>query len=745
MAKTGVIRGAHHDAPMSKHSQARRAVIGALVAFLFALGASRPASANPYETFIAIETEDDLYDLSASQTISDETFNTLLDLLARGVELNSANRDELYELPNLSYQDVDSILQYRKQKGGYIADPAELVTAGAITADKLYAIAPFLVLTDRKRAWWGLRGSAKVLTRSTWGEKRLPATYARMRATALQHVSVGLAAVLTRLRAGAPVWDPSRNALLADAAGPQVHLPKAYWRYKDDNLDVIAGSYRVGFGQRLVFDNTLRYTPNGLVADDQLFFDTDLASTCRQSRGELAVSPCEGKQSQYGTPDFRWRDGLFGVAGMAKHVPVAEGWLQLAGWASYSRRDIYQYELVNREHCADPSNDQDPACAAPAVFVTPRDTVQPAAKHIYQTLTDVFGEALAGVHAAYYRDRRTAIGLTGYAAHEVNLVGGVELDTQEYSRIPTGGSFGAVGANVAYGLGAVDIFAEFAHSFDKSPNPAGPINGGGGPAGIVRTTWTTKGQELESSIRYYDLDYANPFARPLAGTDEVNGQRARDELGGRVRYTFTNPALSLRAMVDAWYTPSTWTPKLDSYVRADYWTAPTFGVGGWLRYRDKDLRVTGHNQCFEVPTDTSETGEPVPCAGKQLTSIGRVHYRPNRRFTATVQLQHDVLDDKNKYPTRYRHDLAGWVIALWHPSDRVRVRVRARYLNEDIRDNTYLEQSVATYADVSIRLRTRDVLRVRTDGRYFLDKREATASRTPHPELSLWLGYESRF
>ena len=59
------------------------------------------------------------------------------------MELNSADRDELYDLPGLTYTDVDAIIAYRTAKGR-IDDPAELVGAGAITAEQLLQMAPFI-------------------------------------------------------------------------------------------------------------------------------------------------------------------------------------------------------------------------------------------------------------------------------------------------------------------------------------------------------------------------------------------------------------------------------------------------------------------------------------------------------------------------------------------------------------------------------------------------------------------------
>ena len=343
------------------------------------------AQANPYESFISIENEDDLYDLQSQQAITDDTFNQLLDLLDRGVDLNTADRDGLYELPNLSYDEVDAILKLRDLQGR-IRDPAELVAAGVLSQEKLYAIAAFLTLAPAKDNPLNAHGFVRMLTRASIKDRTAPATTLRGRAVALSHWSAGFASVLTRLRLGEAQWDPTRKALVADGPSLRVELPKIFARYKTDTYDAVAGSYRIGFGQRLVFDNTNAYNPNGLQMDDQIFFDSDLTRSCKESKGELPAAPCDVNSAPYVTPDFRWRDGLFGAAGGAKHVPLGEGWMQLYGWASYSRRGIYQYELVNRDLCPDPSDDSNPNCTAPNVYNRPDgDLLTPTSRFSYQT------------------------------------------------------------------------------------------------------------------------------------------------------------------------------------------------------------------------------------------------------------------------------------------------------------------------------------------------------------------------
>lgn len=739
-------------------STAVRAV--ALASFAVLLVA-RPARAVPYETFIDVSDQAELDDLLASQDISDDTYNDLLDLLQRGIDLNNASRSELYALPNLTFEDVDKILAYRGLNQGVIRDPADLVGAGALSEEKLLAISAFLIVRLPGEDPLSLHGWARVQTRASNGDRLpsgelLPAPFAfRARVTAARHVQAGVAMTTTRLRIGSPVYDPNRDALIADKRGYRFHVPKVYVKWETDDATLIGGSYRAGFAQRLVFDNSSQYSPNGLYSDDILFFSADLDRECRESQGELSASPCAGAAGdQYVTPDFRWRDGLFGVGAGFKKLGIGTGWLQGYVWASMSRRSIYQYELYRPSaDCEDPSDDNNPACAAPTVYVRNEDDLlAPTSRFSFQTLPNIFGERLAGTNLTFYADRRNSVGATVYGASEQNLVDGIELDFQEWSRLPIGRRFGAAGVNFSFGKQWLDVFGEAALSFDRQPGTP-PTEGGGGPAGILRVTATRKKEELEAVFRYYGIDYANPYARPISQPDEFDGLRARDEMGVRLRYLNTQKHMSLRALVDVWVPPSTLRddapaghaqPRLDSYVRADVRTTDELRLGLWLRYQDKDLKEGGHDQCYEVSTETSETGDPVPCSGRQLTSIVRARYQPRRKLAITAMLQHQMLDDRSQSTTAFRHDLAGWGIVTWNPDPDFRMRARVRYLAEAVADAGYLETSVSGLVDAGFRLRSRDTLRVRMDTKVWLDDRMSTMERAPNPELQLWLSYEAR-
>ena len=727
----------------------RRALVVSILVVM-----ARAAQATPYETFIDVDDQQDLEDLLASGDITTDTYDELLELLNSGVDLNTADRAQLYALPNLTYDDVDAIIAYRDREKGVIADPAALVAAGALTEDKLLGISAFILMSaplDRL----ALKGWVRGMTRWSHRDKDILPFALRGRFTALKHFQAGFAGVFTRNEIGAPVYDPNRDALVAAPAKERFALPKVFVKYEDDQATVIGGSFRAGFGQRLVFDNSSRYTPNGLYFDDDLSYSADLITECRESAGELPVSPCDGPRGdRYVTPDWNWRDGLFGVGAGLKHLELPTGWIQVYGWASVSKRSIYQYELVDRAKCKDPHLDDLDECDAPVVFVRPDGSlVTPTSRYSFVTLPDVFSERLAGLNVSYFADRRNSVGATVYGANEINLIEGIELDTQEWSRLPTGKKFGAAGANFAFGRDWLDIFGEAAASYDQSPDGPGPTEGGGDVGAILRLTATRKKEELETSFRYYGIDYVNPYARPISQPDELDGQRARDELGARVRYYRAEKQFSIRGLVDLWMPPSQLRddsvlmraqPKLDSYVRGDVRTSDEITVGGWVRYQDKDLRAGGHDQCFEISTEETPEGEPIPCAGRQLTSIAKVKFAPDTLQNYTAMLEYQVLDDDSASTTAFRQDVAAWFIGLWRPEPDIRLRGRIRFLDEAIADNSKLERSISAVVDGAFKLREKDVVRVRLDSKFLIDDREATDARDPNPEFQVWLSYEAR-
>lgn len=675
---------------------------------------ARPARAIEYEVFVDVDTEEELYDLYVADQISESTLLTLNELYRKGIDLNDASRAELYSLPNLTYEEVDAILGYREDVG-WITDPADLVRANVVSERKLASIAMFLVRSEPGRKLAATNGFVRYQTAWTQGDQRVPPMALQARVNTLRQLTIGASAVVTRNRIGTPAWDNTRQALNAPGTSTQVVVPKYFAQWDTEKWGVIAGTYRIGFAQRLVFDNSGRYTPNGFYLDDALFWSTDLVRECRESAGELGESPCTAPDGtvSYVTPDWDWRDGNRGFAIGAKHLELPKGWMQLYGFFSHERKDIYQYAVFDKNSCDDPNNNDDELCGAPDVFVRRGDLLSPTSTHTFQTLPNMYDEILGGANATYFFDRRTHLGLTGFGAGVDWRIEGADLDFQEYARTPFGGPFGAFGMDAAWGRGWADVFLEVAGTMTSQPQAiaSDDRNSEAGFGTVLRHVATIKDHEVEVVGRYYGQDFNNPYARPVAAADQYQGQRARDEAGGRVRYTARLvDRIDLRSSLDVWVQPFTEgvveltnstvntigdvtfvdetvtrregiPPKLLTYVRADVDATDWLRPGLWLQYSDRDLRdFQREGACYGGAGDldfgdgtagdvnvgnnsagpTLDSGNDILdqvlfsdraialCSGEQFRVTGRARFQAHKRVSIATQYQHTWESDPRR-------------------------------------------------------------------------------------------------
>lgn len=749
-----------------------------------------PTRAAEYEQFIDVDTEEDLIELNVNGQISADTFETLVELMRRGIDLNTASRDEIYTLPNMSYEDVDAILRYRKDVGT-ISDPAQLVIADVLTRDQLASIAAFLLVRDPARPRMSTSGFVRYRTAWAHKDRLVPPMILDSQIHTARHLTVGFAGALTRRRVGDIRWDPVRRALSATPEQVRPQLPKFFAQWDTERWGVIAGTYRIGFGERLTFDNTRNYAPNGFVRDNVIYGRVqDLTRACRRSSGELPDPPCEGDfANTYITPDFRWQETLQGAAIGLKKGKLPVGWMQAYGFFSYQNRDIYQYKIYDREFCADPRNDDDPRCSAPPVYERGEDLTDPQAQISYAILPNMYRELVGGGNVSYFYNRRTHVGLTGYGSSIAFNTEGANLDFQEWDRTPFGGPFGAIGVNGAWGRKWSDLAVELSRSFD-SMHTVSEESTGGGYAGVLRhtATWTTdkpgeKGgqHEFETVLRFYDRNFANPFARPLASPDQFEGQRARDEFGGRMRYTTTlNRKTRLQVRFNLWTNSQFQRPQTITYLRAGHEVTKWFTPDLWVDYRNRDLTVNGPGQCYgnfsgqssSIAGDVDDpdvadgsTGgllgqvEPdLGCQGQQLTLNAAFKFVPHRKVTVTPRYQHRFVDDISynnrlnedlplgQMPTSVlRQDIQAWLTLNTHPLEGWGVRARVRYRNRGLKLVDYEEQSIWGTLDTSYLIKKTVLLRLRYDLYGWLDQRDSTLERIPRQEHRLLLHLEGRF
>lgn len=745
-----------------------------------ALQWSRPAAAVEYEIFIDVDDEEEINDLQLTDQIGDDTYETLIELMRKGTDLNEASRDDLYALPNLTYDEVDRILAYRTE-AGRIADPADLVVAGVLTQRKLASIASFLVVPDPDASRGGVHGQIRYRMTYVAGDPRVPPMALQARVTALGNLTAGVAALLDPQRLGTVSWDPNRAALVAEPEAVRPRLPKAFVQWNTARWGIIAGNYRIGFGQRLTFDDSRRYTPNGFYLDDALVSRYKTAQRCNETSGEQLDSPCAGSflapEDPRVAPAYRISPGLRGVAAGAKHLPLPVGWMQVYGFWSMQNYDLYQYRLYDRGSCQDPRSDA-PECSSPAVYkANPDDPLAPTTEYARRTLPNTVDIITQGANISWFRDERSHVGMTGHGSIPRWRIEGADVDFQPAERFPAGGAFGAVGADFSWGRRWSDLAGEVSRSFDGVPAAQG---GGGGFAAILRHTTSWNHQELEITGRYYDTGFANPFSRPISERDRYEGNQARDEAGARVRYIAEiGRRVDTRNFADFWVRPSTLTPKLRLQSRTDVKVTEWWRPGLWLEYQNNDLGRSSFLDCV----DEAVMPDPVlgypddarSCGGQRVQLTGRSRFQPLERLSFTLQYRHEwqnslytdtdasltgdfedmgdigLFDPQDleglldfQASNRLRQDINAFVLVVAQPTDALRIRGRVRWFWEDI-TTARREHSVWAYLELRYRIRPWMIPTLRYDMITFVDHRPSTLVRSPVPEHWIRLQIESRF
>lgn len=728
-----------------RHANLRPAAVGAALLSLL-LWVPR-AQAIQYETTLSVENEQDLHDLQAQGVISDETAQALLELLDTGVNLSTATREELYELPNLTYADVDAILAFRQLNTG-IEDPADLVGAGAITAEQLVQIAPFLIIQGRDAAL-PVTGQVRVAGRTTAGDSLAPTGFLQARLKGPKGLSGAATLVGTRQRLGDVRWDEVRQVLRAELPAYTLQLPKAYVQWKSPTAQVVVGTFELGFGNRLTLDNTSRAEPNGIYPDYTISTVADLSTACRESAGDLDTTPCDVENDNaYVTPDYKWRERFRGVAARLQQIHLGDqADLAVTGFLSYQSRTVYQYQVFNRDTCDDPRSESD-ACVAPPVYADSADATDPVSRLKFTSLPGVFHEVAGGGNLTLTLGGRTNLGVTAYWANEISAVDGINLGYQEWAPYPVG-PYGAAGVYGQTQLGPLFLSLEGTRSF------AGELDGSGGFAALQRSVLSFKKQELELSLRYFGREFLNPFARPISSSDRFEGLNARNEAGVRLRYlTELVPDLQGRTLLDFWGQPedgkaegSAGIVNFRALARGDYagWTFLT--LTGWAEYENKDLATGGRGQCYSGAYSllVDDEGVPLPCAGEFYQLAGGARVTPfGKRYWLGAYYQHTWRDDPS-HPDDFRQDHRIWAELGGRPTDGLRITLRSAFLDQDLGDDTTLETSWWTYAEVAWRLSPKLDVRGRYDFFDWMDQRASTLARTPNPENRFFLEVTSRF
>lgn len=482
-----------------------------LVAAAFTCLLAGSAAAIPYPVDVRVDDEADLDQAFYDGDLTEDERDRLRELFRHPVDVNTADRDALYDLPGITWEMADAILAARGAAGRF-GGVEDLATVPGVPRDVYDQVLPYV----RARPVAEVRNwSAELELGGIWRteiehpDHALPGFTLEGSVDFLRHGSSGFLLAL-RPRIGR-VHDAGSDGSMS-AKGTALRMdPAAFWVAWDaPRWSVIAGTYRLGFGQRLTLDNSRRQRPHGwTVADDAVW---DL--------GSGTVTP---------------QTGFHGVALRAKQIDLPVGWLDLTVFGSAWPKDLYYTDVAYDHPKGTPF-------LAEAGTIDP-DSGKPRSIQ-YATLPYVMWEAMGGANLGWWRDDQNAVGVTGYVAWLHFDPKAPNLRLSPSSPYPERRTlFGAAGVDFRVGRGIFDLAGE------------GTVTDRGSPAAVLRARVTpVAGLEILPSFRYFSPGYDNPYARTEADADEYLGSRARDELGGRLQVLYQpHPMVRLRADLDVWH------------------------------------------------------------------------------------------------------------------------------------------------------------------------------------------------
>lgn len=181
-----------------------------------------------------IEDEDDLYDLLLTEELTYDQYLDLLNLLRKGVDINTDERMELIKIPGVSESDILRITKFKKERETLapkqIKDFKEI---SILDEDTYRRLLPFIRVLPRKpRAF---KGRLRFQVKETLDDKQTAEIYNQLRLYYGRHTQ---AYISTKKEEGENEFEIIYRYLKLEGLGPI--------------KEIALGDYKAYFGQRLV-------------------------------------------------------------------------------------------------------------------------------------------------------------------------------------------------------------------------------------------------------------------------------------------------------------------------------------------------------------------------------------------------------------------------------------------------------------------------------------------------------------
>jgi hypothetical protein len=500
-------------------------------AFVIALALlSGTASARNYSTDIDVLDEQELRQLYYDGLLDDEEFDVLLGLFEAPIDINTSGRQDLYQLPGVTDAIASAIVDERVANGVYAFLDDVSTRVEEVDKDLIELIKPFVRLRLPKGSSPPVRGSfdfglykqfeatraieddhsGKGHTARQLGYGQWPAMMFAGGVDLFGWLDAGLSGTLQEGMANI-AYEPASQDFFGTWGQP-VFRPHSGWiRVQRPKGEVLLGTYHVHFGHGLV-----------------------LSTVSGRDRHGIFV-----RRTGIGGDDrIREHSGLIGVTARAPAVKIGRATLDMTAVGSI--RDYDQYVGYIGLAGGEDLDPADPETLAPG----PRIWVD-GQKTSYMTMPRVFRVGLAGGNVALRFNRRTAIGITGYGAFlDKAIIEGVEDQNTLMlrQRWPNDPGFGSLGVHGSFGVWLFDLSAEYGLFLTQ---------GVAANAFYFVAEMEPAWGEFVVSLRHYDEGYGNPFNRGEANSDQLAGNRARNEQGLRFAATIEpDKRFQVRARVD---------------------------------------------------------------------------------------------------------------------------------------------------------------------------------------------------
>jgi hypothetical protein len=569
-----------------------------------------------YGTTVLVRSEGDIQELWWMGEIDEELRDQLLELYSDPLDLNTATRDELVLLPELTHAMADAIIARRAQQA--FTSPRQL--RALVGPDNWAQCRPFVTVSSSRGP--GPKGSVSLRSTEKLEDDRAPVAWVKARVRYEQGIEAGIIIAEQSDLYGVAYSD---DGISVQGRRPTVMLERAHVQLDRGSWSTIFGHYAIGFGQRLGLDVTDKLRPHGFSRD-------------------LRINQDYENHDSYTVPKR-----LLGAAASTTRA-LGEAELDLTVFASADPHDLYRNYFSPSDYTVDDPDEEDEV-------------------GLYPTFPRLYREDLAGLNSTLHLGEHAQLGLTAWAGH---LDRRMDFTFTSYA-MPNRDWYGAVAVDGAASIGATDLYAEVAvtDSGGLGARAEGVLSTGLFEGSLALRYYGTGFDNPHSGAASQADQYS-------LGEDEVDeldertgGWRDRDELGPQVALVL-DPAPWVRARVkgDLWHQPSTGLTHAWAESRLNLDPLAWLGLDLLASLRDKDLAEHGRQWAYDDDDDSLDRGQKLGLgAGLSLHPVEPVVLRAFAKQNAY---------DHADYPDGLALDRYGWLELIAEPGDRIELSARVK-------------------------------------------------------------------